>query len=307
MAVMTLMEKADELRSSSKFTGGDRLSFKIPLSDSVVLPGSHDPAAWLDNLGLKDMSGMSVAVVCPDNGGVVAEAVRRGACMVFACEPRYFYHQSLPEVISLIEKPEGVKVAYTTEWPGGYEGVDLVLWPDGLQETRSPRTILKKVFSMLNDGGVVYIEAVIGGHGKAATTTNSWKPTEDALKATLAEEAPDAALERIGPGRFTNRVIYRIAEPQVVIEALDAIEDVKPPKKTKKKRKKRATKKAKQVMNLTGLSLEEVHAEVELWGAGWLDKIIEDHANDEKGVKVPPRLRGTTSDKIGFNPIKEKP
>lgn len=296
----TLKEQAQELASSSKFTSGDKLSFKVPLADDVELPGKFDPKEYLDKLDLSSLKGMAVAVVCAENGGIVAECVRRGAKLTLACEPRYFYHQSLPAVLRLIQKPMGRKTGYLASWPRGDEAVDLVLWPDGLQDSRHPRMILKKVFSMLRPGGVVYIEAVIGGHGVPGATTNSWKPTESVLEETLREEAPNAMLEKVGDGRLTNRVIYRICEEAVVIEGLggpdmDTIEGVekaqkkirsktpakkpkkaaaKKKKKPAKPRKKRASKKEKQVMELTKYTLDEVRAEVKLWGEGWLDQTI---------------------------------
>jgi hypothetical protein len=332
MAVTTLKQEAERLAASSKFTGGNPLSFKITLDEGASLPGRYDPAEYLDGLGLTNFSGMTVVIVCAGNGGLVAEAIKRGAKLALSCEPRFHYHQSLPVVLGMISKPEGVKTGYLPSWPRGDEQADLVIWPDGLQDSRHPRMILRKVFSMLKPGGAAYIEAVIGGMNKPGETVNTWKPTQDALESTLLDEAPEFSLEKVGPGRLTNRVIYRVCEPTfVVVEALGGpemttLEDVievqekikaatnaapkkkaaKKAKAAKKPRKKRATKKEKTVMNLTRMTLLAVRAEVALWGEKWLDQVINEHAKEEKGVKAPPRLRGTTSDNIGFSPIPEK-
>jgi hypothetical protein len=319
-----LKQEAERLAASSKFTGGNPLSFKITLEDGALLPGRYDPADYLDSLDLTNFSGMTVVIICAGNGGLVAEVVKRGAKLALSCEPRFHYHQSLPVVLGMIPKPEGAKTGYLSSWPRGDEQADLVIWPDGLQDSQTPRSILRKVFSMMKPGGAAYIEAVIGDMGKPGESVNCWKPTEAALESTILDEAPEFSLEKIGPGRLTNRVIYRVCEPTfVVVEAMGGPEMIAPEdvtevqekikiaatastKKPKKPRKKRATKKEKTVMNLTRMTLLAVRAEVALWGDKWLDQVIEDHVKEEKSVKANSRPQGTTSDNIGFSPILEK-
>ena len=314
MVVTTLKEQAESLASSSRFTGGNNFSFKVHLDDEVSLPGRFDPAKYFDDLDIKDLTGLTVVVVCAGNGGLIAESVKRGAKLTLSCEPRYHYHKSLPSVLSMIVKPNGAQVGYLPSWPRGDEEADLVIWPDGLQDSGNPRAIIRKILSSLKEGGVAYIEAVIGTSGKPVEVVNAWRPTEEALEETIQEEAGDFDIERVGPGRSDNRSIYRVSVPSyVVVDTLDiepkVEKTVKPKKKTAAKKKpaaKRATKKEKTVMNLTGMKIAAVRAEVALWGKPWLDQIIEDFAKEEKAVKASPRRRGTTSDNIGFSPIPKK-
>ena len=325
MVVTTLKEQAESLASSSKFTGGNKFSFKVTLDDEVSLPGRFDAAKYLDDLDIKDLTGLTVVVVCAGNGGLIAESVKRGAKLVLSCEPRYHYHKALPSVLSMIVKPKGSQVGYLPSWPRGDEKADLVIWPDGLQDSTTPRAIIRKILSSLKEGGVAYIEAVIGILGKPAGSVNAWRPTEAALEGTIQEEAKDFGIEKVGPGRADNRSIYRVSVPSyVVVDMIDAEPEVakptkkkkavKPKKKAtvkkkataKKKAAKRVTKKEKAAMNLTGMKIAAVRAEVALWGKPWLDRIIKDHAKEEKAVKAYPRRRGTTSDNIGFSPIPKK-
>lgn len=323
MVVSVLQSKANALVRSSKFTHGDKLSFNINVGGDVLLPGNHDSKNYVDGLGLGDLKGLKVVVVCARNGGIVAEAIARGAAEVYAYEPNYLFKGALKEVVSLIQKKVSQKIMLADRWPDILDqgNIDVIIWPEGVDEARNPRAILRTLLSLLSPTGVCYIEAVIGGHGIPGKVVNSWKPSEEAIIETIKEVQEGVTVDKVGQGRLENRIIFRLVEDSVVIidkERGDGaltqskIQRKKPKTtrntaKTKRKQKRKTPKKTPakvaKVMKIMGMSRESVEQEVGLWGDQWLDKIIKSDKATSAPKKDARQSRGTTSDNIGVDPL----
>jgi len=315
MAVSTLQTRAKELVRSSKFTSGDKLSFRVPLDKDVVLPGNFSPAKYMDDLGIKKLDGLKVGVICPGNGGIVAEAIRRGASKVYVYEPRYLFQNAIHSVLSLLVKTDEQKIMFAERWPDSkdHKGLDLIIWPEGLEEAVDPRSVLKSVLSLLAPAGACYIEVVIGFHDRPGKSVNSWKPSEEALEATLKEEYEGATCEKVGEGRLTNRVIYRLGEDVIVavdtqdlpLNTLRAedLETTKPKRTTKTKKRKKPPAKVAKVMKILNMGRDSVEEQVSLWGDNWLDDVITNNTATRAKKKSPKQFRCTTSDNIGAAPI----
>src|SRR5277367_269474 len=100
-SIESLKNQVNKLRHSSNFTAGDPGSFIVPIvKGQVELPGKYDPATYLDNVELRKID--NLAVVFPGNGGLCAEAVHRGATMVWAIEPRNQFSRAILSVSNLM-------------------------------------------------------------------------------------------------------------------------------------------------------------------------------------------------------------
>lgn len=213
----TLEQQLKAFRQSSSFTPGDTFSFSIKFNDTLSLPGKHDPAAYLDKSGV-DLSG-DVCVVCPANGGLCVELLKRGTRSVMVFEPRPIYQKAINEVTKFaaaaLGKPVlGVRYQVTQNSPFESNCYDTIIWSEGLEDIRDPANLLKAILNGLRPGGTLVIEVALGGHAVLPATINSWKPTAENFEASIKKfEGFEITAKR--PGRNQMRTIYTIKNTKV--------------------------------------------------------------------------------------------
>ncbi len=220
MNLKQLKTAADKLRGSSDFRYGDPTTFSITLLEhEVELPGAADPAKYLDLLRRKLKTvvrkGDSVAIVCPGNGGLVAEAARAGAAKVIAIEPRVRYGAAIDRVCALLDSVyEETEIKTHRGWPGARTDIgpfDLVLWPEGLEECRDPEGVLESLAGMIRaePKGMLCVEVTHGENTRVEPPLNSFRPTT-AVWWSVLDGLGGEVLET--PGRAAGRTIYRVAD-----------------------------------------------------------------------------------------------
>lgn len=254
-----LKNQTNNLRHSSNFTAGDQGSFLIPIiRGKVELPGKYDPATYLDRLELKKLS--TVGVVFPGNGGLCAEALDRGAKVVWAIEPRNQYTRALVSVSNILMDAGKSGFALVTDLnmakdASGNGRFDTVIWSEGLEQVTNPVDALTSIFSTVKPGGSLYIEVTHGSQEIPQGRVNSWRPKEEAFVKLVNGLFGEVSL-RAMVGRLDRRIIYQITRPAPKVEApVEPVpvqqeapivtETVKPPKAPRVK-KTRLVKKAKE-------------------------------------------------------------
>lgn len=200
-------------KQSSSFTSGDALSFVVRFTDVLSLPGKYDPADYL-RVDPDEVSGR-VAVICPANGGLCVELIKRGSASVSAFEPRNIYHKSIAKVAEFCKASLGRTYGYsTTQSELEPDAYDLIVWSEGLDEIRDPAEFFRSVLRSLKPGGAIYIEVAHGAHGVLPKSTNAWRPTIDAFESTIAAIG-GLTIEAKRPGRNQLRLIYKIVRAPV--------------------------------------------------------------------------------------------
>lgn len=215
-SIESLKNQVNKLRHSSNFTAGDPGSFIVPIiKGQVELPGKYDPATYLDRLELRKLD--NLAVVFPGNGGLCAEAVHRGANMVWAIEPRNQFNKAIISVNSLMVNAGKTGFSILTRIEDGIDlsgngKFDVIVWPEGLDLLSNPAESIKNIFTMVKSGGRLFIEVIHGTHEIPKSSVNSWKPKEEAF-VTLVNSVigPDISL-RAMKGRLDKRIIYEITK-----------------------------------------------------------------------------------------------
>lgn len=203
-------------KQSSAFTPGDAFSFSIKFNEVLSLPGKYDPAAYLDKLGV-DLSGNN-CIVCPGNGGLCIELLKRGF-QVSIFEPRTYYHQAITKVASfaagiLGKQVTNIRFQLNQTVPFETGCYDTIIWSEGLDEIRDPAVPLKTVLGGLRPGGQLIIELNLGSHDVLPTSINSWKPTLANFEASIKKLD---GFEIVGkrPGRNQMRTIFTIKNVKV--------------------------------------------------------------------------------------------
>ena len=249
----------------SSYRFGDNTSFKIYIDKerSAAMPGRHDPRDYLDQLGVGSFNG-NAAVICPGNGGLVADLIYRGAKEVYAFEPRTVFTKGLEGVLSIIRETSEYTVTTKEGWPkkGECEGkFDLIIWPEGLDLSVNPHAVFSNVLYMLSEEGVLFIELCQGLNTNSnPEKINRWMPTSLAFQEFIKGIDPSLTIEETGNGRLDRRVIYKInADLVVIVDDDPAIEsqpesplspvsdESKSAKTTSKKNKKNALAKIAQL------------------------------------------------------------
>lgn len=203
-----LDQQIKEFRQSSSFTPGDALSFSVKFTETLSLPGRHDPATYLQ-LDHHDLTGR-VAIVCPGNGGLCVEALKRGFTSVDAFEPRNVYHKSIAKVAEFCKAILNKTYSYSTSKGSLDQGrYDLIIWSEGLDEIRDPATLFRGALEALKPGGAIYVEVSHGTHTSLPKSTNAWRPSIDSFESTI-KSIGDLTIESRRPGRNQLRVIYEI-------------------------------------------------------------------------------------------------
>lgn len=209
--------------NSSAFRYGDKTSFQIFLDKerNGYLPGNHDPRPYLDSLGLKDLTGLSVAVICPGNGGLMTEVLLRGAVESIGYESRHTFKKALDGVFALFARNNDYKgVALYHRWPNEADiasRFDVIIWPEGFDTTVYPRETFESVTRMLKPSGVLYVEVRHGGNTSLPIKINNYTPTAETFQRFVSYVAPGIGLEEVAPGRMDRRVIYKLESDLVVV------------------------------------------------------------------------------------------
>jgi SAM-dependent methyltransferase len=213
-----LKAAVERLKDSSHFASGDPTTFSVTfLRHELELPGPSDPERYLDlckrKFQLEIADGAEVAVVCPGNGGLCAEAFLAGAKRVLAIEPRPRFADAIDKVMAHLQAVEPERDSRTFRaWPQPTHGnvidkFDLIFWPEGLEETTTPLAILESVLKLLKPQGALVVEVMHGQQDVPSTPTiNSWRPTRAAFVQVGCELTGEKMLPEV-PGR-TGRTIY---------------------------------------------------------------------------------------------------
>jgi len=222
MTTLPLARDAERFQKSSAYRYGDPTSFSVRLHSQVTLPGKCDPAGYLDDIGLSAVP-ERVLVVCPGNGGLVAECFRRGAKFVTLLEPRDRYHQPLRRVLSLLaqgwrlEDRKGLNHRLVESWPlseaeqQSLGKHDLVLWSEGMEDITEPKVIFSALSELLSESGKLYVEVTHGRHA-LVESINAWKPTPLAFKELAVAVFSQEPAEDYD-GRRVRRKIYALKKP----------------------------------------------------------------------------------------------
>ena len=212
-----LTDAVATLASSSAFRHGDASTFAVTfLRHTAELPGPADPQRYLqvikNKLGPLVSEDDSVAVVCPGNGGLVAEVLLAGAEQVIAIEPRPRFHGAIDQVCALLRSThERVDVRTNMGWPSPKSSIgpfDLIFWPEGLDECRDPAAAMKSLLGCLRSDGLLCVEVTHGENTKGEPPLNSFRPTEETWAGLLEQLGTEVAMQT--PGRAQRRVVYRI-------------------------------------------------------------------------------------------------
>lgn len=205
---LDLATEVNKFRRSSAFTPGDPFSFSITLTEQIKLPGKFNPSSYLNGLSLPIPD--RVAVICPGNGGLCVELLRRGAKEVVGFEPRNQYFTALTRISEFCRDALGRTFRVELRVPAAVEEqFDLILWPEGLEEIRDPLQPLYDTINALRSGGRLLIEVAHGPHGASPPRINSWRPGQQAFIDTV-QINKDCKHTRTIKGRNASRVIHEI-------------------------------------------------------------------------------------------------
>lgn len=210
----TLASEAKAFAKSSGYRFGDATSFTVGIHEDIILPGRCSPQDYLDDLGLKTVP-TRVMVVCPGNGGLVAECYKRGANHVTLLEPRTRFHATLERVTDLLaqgwllDEKKGLTYDIVTKWEfEDLELHDLILWSEGVEDTTQPKVVFTGLAANLSPAGSLVVEIVHGRSGWVERI-NSWRPSEDGIR-DMADEIFGGEWISKQDGRIANRTIYTL-------------------------------------------------------------------------------------------------
>lgn len=202
-----LADNVSTFSKSSAFTPGDAYSFRVRIADKIELPGKFDPALYLQ---FNPRIAGRVAVVCPANGGLCAELLRRGVREVVAFEPRNQYFKAIAAVAQFVERGLGRTFAVHTRMPTVADGeFETIFWPEGLEDLRDPKIPFEQTLACLAPGGNLYIEVHHGSHGALPKNTNCWRPSIAAFEQSVASLGSWPIRAKFS-GRNAMRQIYTI-------------------------------------------------------------------------------------------------
>lgn len=241
--------QVERLAKSSIYQYGDSTSFSVPVYPGIALPGRLSPHQYLNDIGCASLPA-EVLVVCPANGGLIAELLSRGVKKVTAIEPRHRFHNPLKEVMALVAKglkAQGKPGGFTLleDWPtedNPCGKFDLIIWPEGLNEITRPKQVLRGLVACLKPGGVFVVEMTHGKHDWV-DQINAWYPRGD-VWIRVANELFGQQWSRKTQGRRDNSLVYTLDLPGGLETTVTA--PTKIPSKPKKEPapKKAAAKKA---------------------------------------------------------------
>lgn len=209
---MPNLEKATELalalKRSSHFTAGDYSSFSIPIvRGQLELPGKYNPAAYFDAIDIKSTT--SVGIYFAGNGGLCVEALHRGASSVFCFEARSQNIKALQEVNKIMEEATSKKFEISSSaW--GVNDLDLIIWPEGIDQVGYPVDILASLYGKISARGKLVVEVTHGQQTESTGSITSWKPDERTFLEAIKRVCKDAYV-RAMKGRLDRRVIYEIS------------------------------------------------------------------------------------------------
>jgi len=226
MSKGNLAVEAENFVKSSAFRYGDATGFSINLCDGITLPGRCSPGAYLDRLGLGKLP-EKVMVVCAGNGGLAVECFARGAKVVVAVEPRSRFNKGIQGVKRLLDAQwrqkgeHGLALIWHPHWPTvgrdqGLKNFDLILWPEGVEESSTPKATFQSLADCLATGGKLVVELALGKHGWVEKI-NSWRPTGHAVN-EMAAAVFDGAPTRLG-GRNATSKIYTLTLPMEKVDS----------------------------------------------------------------------------------------
>lgn len=223
MTDAALIAKIDKIRYSSAWASGDRTTFKMPVLPGIDLPGADDPVAYaaraLQCAKYTPPEKARIAIFGAGLGGLGAHFLNMGASQVVLIEPRFRYHTALDLIVPVLDEIHAPEHTDTVKafkaWPqvGHIQSLgqfNLVIAPEGFEESADPVETLAALLAMTMVGGRLVIEVT---HGEAKTApagkVNSWRPTQEAFEALLTQMNAEAKWT-VGTGRGDNRRIYGI-------------------------------------------------------------------------------------------------
>lgn len=220
----TLALDVKTFAQSSAFTSGDPFSFSVKITDDISLPGKFEPSKYLNTI-TSAIDGR-VAVVCPGNGGLCVELLRRGGLEVIAFEPRNQFWKSLDAVAEFYKSVNGKTFDIIDKLPVEDSGkFNTVIWSEGLDELRDPLGPLTEILGCLVPQGRMFIELAHGSHKASPEAINSWRPSPEAFAETI-EAIENAVIVDKAPGRNDSRATYTIQntedEPILIISEPEA-------------------------------------------------------------------------------------
>lgn len=209
MSMQDLVQEIRKFERSSGYRYGDRKAFSVRLAEGLLLKGPNSAAAYLDELGL-DTLPERVMVVGPANGGLAVECYQRGAKRVICMEPRSRFQATLKRVLKFQERVwqenevEGNSYRIVERWQqvrenDGFQDVDLIIWPEGMEEITRPKEVFQTIDTALKPGGKLVLEAKLGRH-EWVEKINSWIPSEHGIR-DMGKEIFGSSWTSKQPGR----------------------------------------------------------------------------------------------------------
>jgi len=212
---MDIAAAVAKFAQSSAYRYGDNLSFQVPVTKEHSLPGRHDPADYCTDFKTPGRA----AVICPGNGGLVAQLFLQGATEVVAIEPRGRFHEPFKAVMKLfIEANPGKEIQVYTEFPSNPVHLkkigtfDTILWFEGADDLGDPAAF-HLIAQMLKPSGRMKIELAHGTSVHTSGKINNWRPTDECFREHVEKVAK---LGPQGPGRLGTTKTYVVSEPKGV-------------------------------------------------------------------------------------------
>lgn len=220
----------EAIKRSSSFRVG---TFEVPMGDAGSLPGRRSPADLYDSLGLKEVEGSVVSIFC-ESGGLLTEALHRGAEKAIGFEDRYWSIEALRTVTK--NYPERHLISIWDRMPfecSWGEGIDLlsdscsvVFMTEGWQNyCRYPIKLLKTAFGLLKPGGMMVVELTVGRNKAPDEPTNAWYPSMQVFKRSLSEWLGVTSFE-IQDGKLEGRFICCLCKAIDTIDAIKSEDDL---------------------------------------------------------------------------------
>jgi len=208
---MTIQEEIKALTSSSVYRFGDRLCFQVPLGPNLSLPGRQDPSLYITGV-----TGGRALVVCPGNGGMVAQLLLQGVEEVVALEPRVRFHDGLKAVLAMFDKvTPGKKHSTLQAFPKKGEAntlgqFDHIVWFEGMDDVADPAAVLT-VVGTLKAGGKMLAEIQHGASTQLVGKVGLWLPAADVWLKHVTSTGALCAAPRAG--RLATSKTYTITKP----------------------------------------------------------------------------------------------
>ena len=223
MNIVELQAEVVRLKDASIFRYGDPNTFAVRLlPDEVELPGPSNPALYLklfgNKLGVSLPKDAHVAVVGAGNCGLVAEALNAGATKVIAIEPRARFKPATDHICSMLRScyPDA-DISTFLGWPGDSADLgplDMILWPEGLDETPTPLDHARSLLKLLKPVGLLIVEVPHGSVTTFGGRVNSFRPTAECWAGLVKHLG--AKSEASAPGRTGSSTLYKIGRGLVV-------------------------------------------------------------------------------------------